>query len=216
MRVGAYIDGLNVYYGGRQLCGRDAPGWRWLDLEALVQRLISQNRSWLATGAHVARIVYCTALVSGQVDPGARSRQQAYLGALGLSAAVHIELGTFVTRRARGISTRGGGFAEVKVQEEKGSDVNVASHMLIDLHTGRIDAAILMTNDSDLRLPASHARSLIPVATVNPRGRATAGHLRGRHDEGFGGHRWHRLTADDFRSCQLPAVVGDYRRPSNW
>ncbi len=216
MRVGAYIDGLNVYYGGRHLCGRDSPGWRWLDLDALVQRLISRNRRWSATGAQVERIVYCTAMVSGQIDPGARSRQQTYLGALDDNSTVHIELGNFVTRTARGISARGGGFTEVRVQEEKGSDVNVASHLLIDLHTGRIDAAVLMTNDSDLRLPASHARSLIPVATVNPRGRATAGHLQGHHDEGAGGHWWHRLTADDFRSCQLPSVVGGYRRPSTW
>jgi len=31
MRVGAYIDGLNLYYKGRAHCGRDQPGWRWLD-----------------------------------------------------------------------------------------------------------------------------------------------------------------------------------------
>lgn len=216
MRVGAYIDGLNVYYGGRQLCGRDAPGWRWLDLDALVQRLISRNRRWSAAGARVERIVYCTALVSGQVDPSAHSRQQAYLGALGFNPAVHIELGTFVTRPARGASTKDGTFAEIEVQEEKGSDVNVASHLLIDLHTGQIDAAILMTNDSDLRLPAAHARSLVPVGTVNPRGRRTAAHLLGDRDEGPGGHWWYRLTASDFRSCQLPAIVRSHRRPPGW
>lgn len=216
MRIGAYIDGLNVYYGGRQLCGRDASGWRWLDLEALAQRLISRNRRWSSAGARVERIVYCTALVSGRVDPSARSRQQTYLGALGFNPAVHIELGTFVRRTARGLDAGGGGLAAVQVQEEKGSDVNVASHLLIDLHTGRIDAAILMTNDSDLRLPAAHARSLIPIGMVNPRGRRTAAHLLGDRDEGPGGHWWYRLTAADFRSCQLPSVVSGHRRPPAW
>ena len=32
MKVGVYIDGLNLYYGGRATVGRSAPGWRWLDL----------------------------------------------------------------------------------------------------------------------------------------------------------------------------------------
>lgn len=216
MRVGAYIDGLNVYYGGRQLCGRDAPGWRWLDLDALVRRLVQRNRGWTAAGARVERVVYCTALVSGRVDPGARSRQQTYLSALVPSSTLHIELGTFVTRRKQGISTDGGEPAEIELHEEKGSDVNVASHLLIDLHSERIDAAILMTNDSDLRLPAAHARSLIPVGTVNPRGRHTAAKLMGDRGEGPGGHWWYRLTAGDLRSCQLPSTVRGLRRPSSW
>ncbi len=216
VRVGAYVDGLNVYYGGRRLCGRSSPGWRWLDLHALVERLTSGNRRWTAAGAHVSRIVYCTALVSGQGDPGARHRQQAYLNALRASGTVDIELGTFITRTARGVDTTEGRVAEIEVQEEKGSDVNVASRLLIDLHTDQIDAAILMTNDSDLRLPAVHARSLVPVGTVNPRGTPTAGHLRGDRDEGPGGHWWYWLAASDFRSCQLPESVTGIRCPAGW
>lgn len=27
MKVGVYIDGFNLYYGGRTLFGRSAPGW---------------------------------------------------------------------------------------------------------------------------------------------------------------------------------------------
>ena len=38
MRVGAYVDGFNLYYGGRSLCGRGTPGWRWLDVRALIAR----------------------------------------------------------------------------------------------------------------------------------------------------------------------------------
>ena len=36
MRVGAYVDGYNLYYGGRAVCGRGAPGWRWLDVRSLI------------------------------------------------------------------------------------------------------------------------------------------------------------------------------------
>jgi hypothetical protein len=37
--------------------------------------------------------------------------------------------------------------------EEKGSDVNVAGHLLLDLLESRIDVAIVLSNDSDLKLP---------------------------------------------------------------
>ena len=155
-------------------------------------------------------------LVSGQVDPGARLRQRIYVDALRTTGTVDIELGTFMTRTARGVDSVDGHYAEIEIQEEKGSDVNVASHLLIDLHTDRIDAAILITNDSDLRLPAAHARLHIPVGTVNPRGTPTAGHLRGDRDEGPGGHSWCRFTASDFRSRQLPEAVDDHQRPQGW
>ena len=54
MRVGVYVDGYNLYYGGkRQL--RKQPGWRWLDVRALVTDLVGAQRGW--TGAVVERIV---------------------------------------------------------------------------------------------------------------------------------------------------------------
>jgi hypothetical protein len=44
-------------------------------------------------------------------------------------------------------------------REEKGSDVNVASHLLVDVLTDRIDAAVVISNDSDLRFPVQFARA---------------------------------------------------------
>jgi hypothetical protein len=35
-------------------------------------------------------------------------------------------------------------------REEKGSDVNVASHLLVDVLTSVVDAAVVVSNDSDL------------------------------------------------------------------
>jgi hypothetical protein len=98
--------------------------------------------------------------------------------------------------------------------EEKGSDVNVASHLLIDLLTGRIDAAIVMSNDSDLGFPLRFARSRIPVATINPGTKPTASDLRG--DAGPLGHWWRRLEPDDFLTHQLPDPVGPYDKPAGW
>jgi hypothetical protein len=43
MRVGVYVDGFNLHYGARGLCGRSTPGWRWLDLRALSTDLIGNQ-----------------------------------------------------------------------------------------------------------------------------------------------------------------------------
>ncbi len=54
MRVGVYIDGFNLYYGGLAHLGSTA-GWKWIDLRALASRYASWQ------GAHVERVIYCTA-----------------------------------------------------------------------------------------------------------------------------------------------------------
>ena len=216
MRVGAYVDGLNVYYGGRHLCGRDAPGWRWFDLAASVERMIERNAAWAAQGATLNRLVYCTALIRGEIDQNGRRRQEAYLAALGADDRITIELGHFALRRVRVRAGEDGVRKFRTASDEKGSDVNVASHLLIDIHTQAIDAAVLISNDSDLRLPAQHARTYVPTGTVNPRGGSTARHLRGEPHEGVGGHWWYRLTAKDFFDNQLPRMVGGARRPATW
>jgi hypothetical protein len=57
MRIGVYIDGFNLYYGAREMCGRGRPGWRWLDLEALAKDLIGRQHNWTAAGATLETLV---------------------------------------------------------------------------------------------------------------------------------------------------------------
>lgn len=101
-------------------------------------------------------------------------------------------------------------------REEKGSDVNVAAHMLLDILDGAIDAAIVVSNDSDLRFPIEQARQRVPVGTVNPTPSYTAGALQGTPNDGVGGHWWRRLQASDCAAHQLPNPVGIYTRPEGW
>ena len=245
MKVGVYIDGLNLYHGGRQLCGRRRRGWRWLDLRRLGGRLIARCHDWTGHGPVAQRVVYCTALIDGNINEAGRIRQKTYLEALRAHGSIdHLEEGKFVARVRRGLLATAGDRGQpvvtspdwpVRVQDgngrpvrnarfvvsyqdlqEKGSDVNVASHLLMDVLDGRVDAAIVISNDSDLRLPLQRARRRVPVGTVNPGPGVTAGDLRGRPGEGAGGHWWYRLTRDDFLSCQLPESVGPCRRPEDW
>lgn len=240
MRVGVYIDGFNLYYGGRKLCDPGTPGWRWLDIRGLVASRLPAR--WV--GATIERVVYCTARVSGIDDPSSPLDQDRYLRALELSKTVDcIEYGNFVARvrtSALAIAGRKGkpkivhsswpvmvkDAADIDVpnarfvvshlhREEKGSDVNVATHVLADVLQRQVDAIVVVSNDSDLRLPIALARRHVPVGVVTPAGRL-AGDIAFDEDEGVGSH-WHALLdADAYRAHQLPDPVGPVRKPDGW
>ncbi len=97
VRVGGYVDGFNLHYGARGLCGRGAPGWHWLDLRSLAADLVARRASW--AGAQIDRVVYCTARIDGAENPSGHADQDVYLKALLSSgSADHIEYGTYVSR----------------------------------------------------------------------------------------------------------------------
>ena len=60
--------------------------------------------------------------------------------------------------------------AEVFKTEEKGSDVNLATHLLNDAHLGRFDCAIVVSGDSDLLAPVRVVIDELkkPVGVLNP------------------------------------------------
>jgi hypothetical protein len=243
MRVGVYVDGYNLYYGGRSLCGRGTAGWRWLDIRALAETLIHERTNW--PDATVDRVVYCTARIDAVDNPSGHADQDVYLKALAVTASVdYIEYGYYVARvkslplalrepngRPRLVSPGwpvmvqdGAGepvndarfMVSVAHREEKGSDVNVASHLLWDVLLGEIDAAVIISNDSDLQLPVKRARERVPVGLINPTSGQTAGALRATAGTGVSRHFWRKLSADDFTSHQLPNPAGGYSLPRGW
>ena len=244
LRVGIYIDGYNLYYGGRKLMGGPGKaGWKWLDLRQLAETVVAAQSGW--TGASVTRIVYCTAPIDGASNPGGARDQNVYLRALrAAGAADEIEKGRYISKViSRPLAVRGptgnplvtraawpvtvqdasdqpvpGARFMVSVahREEKGTDVNVASHLLLDLLHQRITAAVVISNDSDLAFPIARARELVPVGVVNPSPNPTAGALRGRPTDGVGSHWWCRLTAAHLTSAQLPSPVASLTKPQDW
>jgi hypothetical protein len=245
MRVGLYVDAFNVYYGGRALCGRGKPGWRWLDLTALATSLIDVT---LWPGVRLSRFVYCTALRDREGDPSSVADQRTYIAALREhDPLVAVATGVYAPRTKTGVLVERATsqrrvpspgtaqlpdwlpvaevvgpdgrcelLASVSTFEEKGSDVNVASHLLIDVLTDAVDAAIVFSNDSDLRFPLQQARLRVPVATVNPGRNPTAKALRGQPNDGVGRHWWRRLTPTDFVAHQLRNPVGPFTKPLGW
>lgn len=61
-------------------------------------------------------------------------------------------------------------FRQVWKTEEKGSDVNLASHLLIDGFRARYDLAVVISNDGDLKEPVEFVRHDLkaPVGVLNP------------------------------------------------
>lgn len=106
--------------------------------------------------------------------------------------------------------------ATVRKREEKGSDVNVASHLLADVLTGVVDAAIVVSNDSDLALPLRVARDHVPVGVINPGKNPLAGALKGAPSDGVGRHWWRRLDWSLVQANQMPQTVAGIARPSSW
>ena len=157
-----YIDGFNLYYGAL----RRTP-YRWLNLETLCQLLLPKNT--------IRQIKYFTALVSARPnDPDQPVRQQLYLRALRTLPKVSIHFGHFLTHEVMMALVVPAGqppkYVRVIKTEEKGSDVNLATHLLHDAHMGRFDVAVIVSNDSDLLEPIKIVREHLHkrVGILNP------------------------------------------------
>lgn len=143
MRVRVYVDGFNLYY--RAL--KKTPH-KWLNILSLAQGFLSPDDE-------IDLIRYFTARVSPRAgNPDAPRDQQLYLKALSTLKEIDVHYGRFLPREKWRPIVHPKWQPQVMVQihdtEEKGSDVNLAVHMLNDGLTDRYDAALLMSQDTDL------------------------------------------------------------------
>lgn len=137
-----YVDGFNLYYGAVK-----GTPHKWLDISKMVQQLLPKNQ--------VLKINYFTALVKSRPqDPDQPLRQQVYLRALKTIPNLEIILGHFLSHEvSMPLANCAPGkqkYATVIKTEEKGSDVNIATHLLHDGYKGTYKVAIVISNDSDL------------------------------------------------------------------
>jgi len=143
LRVSIYVDGFNLYYRG--LRSTDA---KWLDIKKLAE-------SVLAPTDQVLSVKYFTADVSPRGgDPDAPQRQKVYLRALKTAPEVEIIKGRFLSKtKKRPTVADPKQYVEVHDTEEKGSDVNLASHLLVDGFRRKYDLALVLSQDTDLLEP---------------------------------------------------------------
>lgn len=207
-RVNVYVDGLNLYYG----VARNTR-YRWLDLRKLSEGLIRP-------GNEIHRIRYFTARVT---DHEANVRQAAYLRALATIPNLTIHEGHFRTYPTSMPRTDGRGMAEVYRTEEKGSDVNLASHLLFDACAQDFETALVISNDTDLVFPVQEVRHRLGVTVgiacpVYHRDRVPSRELVDAAD--FRAHitRRHRrlLRQSQFADPVIDAAGREIRKPAAW
>ena len=207
MITNVYIDGFNLYYGAL----RKTP-YRWLNPEALCRILLPKNT--------IGQIKYFTALVSARPnDPDQPLRQQLFLRALGTLPSVSIHYGHFLTHAVSMALVVPKGqpqqYTRVIKTEEKGSDVNLATHLLHDAHMGRFEVAVVISNDSDLLEPIKIVRHELhkKVGILNPHShpsRAILPHIDFIKP----------IRAGVLRAAQFPPMLtdahGTFSKPKGW
>jgi hypothetical protein len=168
------------------------PRFKWLNLYQLGKEALDPH-------FQIEKVNYYTARVSGKLDARAPARQQTYLSALATIPEIDVHFGTFLYSEKWAYLVRPPrakpdayvwprtlpDLVWVAKTEEKGSDVNLASHLVRDAFTNAFDAAIVISNDTDLVEPIRIARYeagktvglLSPYAPNAPRNPATGRRL---------------------------------------
>ena len=162
MITNLYIDGFNLYY--RAL--KDTP-FRWLDLRKLAETLFPSDS--------IHRVSYFTARLDARPgNPAQRQRQQVYLRALATLPHFDTYYGVFrsgVKRRPLAEPVAGlPSHVLVRNSEEKGSDVNLATRLLVDGFNGDYEQAAVVSNDADFAGAMRYVRDDLGlrVTLVNP------------------------------------------------
>ena len=207
MRTVIYVDGLNLYYGALK-----GTPWKWLDLMALFTTILQPRHQ-------IVEIKYFTARVSG--TPGSQSkpqRQDVYLRALQhFRPEVSVFYGHFLRHTVRAPLARPvGGRRTVDVikTEEKGSDVNLAVHLLNDGWLGAYDCAVVVSNDSDL----AEAMRLVRHDRGKRLGLVTPGTARPSRQLMSHAHFCRPIRRTALRGSQLPDPIPGttISKPSGW
>jgi uncharacterized LabA/DUF88 family protein len=207
MNTYVYVDGFNLYYGAV----KDTP-YKWLDISKLCNYLLPKS--------NIVKVKYFIARISSrQDDPGKSTRQQIYLRALHTLPIVEIIFGSFLTKNVSlPLAKSKPGkmkFATVIRTEEKGSDVNIAAHMINDGYKGLYDSAVMVTNDSDLVEAIRIVKSELgkTVGILNPQKHPSSRLIK--HATFL-----KQIRTGTLKASQFPATLtdskGTFNKPKEW
>lgn len=208
MKTIVYVDAFNLYYGAVK-----GTPYKWLNVMSLCSRLLPRNQ--------IIKIKYFTALVTARPnDPDQANRQQLFLRALQTIPNLEIIYGHFLTHEVMMLiaGPAPGQPRHVRVikTEEKGSDVNIAAHIVNDGHKSEYQVAILVSNDSDLVEPLKIVRNELhlPVGVLNPFVSTPSYELR-KHATFVKPIRAGALAASQFPPT-LKDGSGTFHKPPSW
>lgn len=209
MRTRVYIDGYNLYYA----CLKRSPH-KWLNLHDLAVKQLPKNQ--------IDKVRYFTARVSARPhDPAQPQRQETYLRALATLSDVEVHFGHFLTHEVGmpdATAWKAGRYQSVRVikTEEKGSDVNLATHLLVDAFDNLFDVAVVISNDSDLAEPMRIVRERFgkAIGILHHRSTRLSGKLRPL------AHFVRTFHSGALATSQFPPQLqdanGTFFKPSSW
>ena len=206
LRVISYIDGFNLYFGLRD---KDWRKYYWLDLVAMSKALLKPEQT----------LVHCHYFTARIRDHGyggqSVERQKTWLDALNARQGISCHFGHYLLKKTK---CRKCG-ACWPAPEEKMTDVNIASRLIVDAYENKYDSALIVSADSDLATPIRLIQEKFPekklIVAFPPKRRSdelakrTNGYLR--------------IGADKLKNNLLPNEVaeaatqkGIVKRPGSW
>lgn len=214
IRTAIYIDGFNLYY--RAL--RERPHCKWLNIHALCRLLLRPNHEIVLLKLFTARVK------PRPHDPDQPKRQAMWFRAFRTTPRAQIIEGQYTEHKTRmpaaeDLFDSSGSlvkFPQILRSDEKGSDVNLATHLLSDGFTQLYDAAVVISNDSDLVAPIRVVREIVgrPVGLFLPTNQKKSVELRQAAS-------FHEVIGEShLQRCQFPDMMndaqGEIRRPESW
>ena len=214
MKANVYIDGFNLYFGALK-----GTPYKWLNLLVMCQRLLP--------GRTIGKIRYFTSrVIPMQNDLQAPNRQDTYLRALETIPNLSVHFGRFSSHPAYApafpltYSASDGRANTVRIlkTEEKRTDVNLATLLLIDCVDDVFEEAVVVTNDSDLMLPIEYVDKRFgkTIGVINPH------HRRKVSTELLQVASWSfkEINRSVLAASQFPNMVnhpcGPITKPSTW
>ncbi len=209
MITNLYIDGFNPYY--RAVRGTR---FKWLDLRKLAEALFPQDT--------IHQVCCFTAPLNARPDdPSQPRRQLVYLRALATLPGFMAYYGTFRSGTKRrplaepvpGLLTH----VQIRDSEEKGSDVNLATRILVDGFSGEYEQGVIVSNDADFAGAMRYVKDDLGlrVTLVNPDRRNTS-----PRELATAATYVKRLWKSHLRRSQLPDTlrdkVGVIVKPITW
>lgn len=207
-RTAIYVDGFNLYYG----CLKNT-GYKWLDLKALFSNLLDSSHE-------IQKIKYYTAHISSRDGNNeSQLRQKYYLQAITqYTPELEIYYGHYLTHEINAkVVKPPPNFIKVYKTEEKGSDVNLALHVLNDAWQDEYDCAVIVSNDSDLaeslRLVKNQNNKMIGLIFPNTNSKRKPSRELAQYADFIKHIRVHALE-----NSQLPTQIPgtNVHKPSGW
>src|SRR5687767_9738085 len=169
----------------------------------------------------INEIKYFTANVTARPgDPDQPVRQHIYFRALETIPNLSIIRGTFLTNKVKMLKAgcsadKDSSYVNVIKTEEKGSDVNLATHLVYDACRGNFECAVVISKDSDLVEPLRIVREelRLTVGLLNPGKKRSFALIP--HVDFIKEIRRGVLIASQFPN-ELEDANGKFRKPATW